>query len=54
MVIDGGARQGVIDTGVCHYGIENVPYDASANARSWARMDAQSTLGSMGWRMGRV
>jgi dienelactone hydrolase len=40
MVIYGGARHGFTNPDVGDYGIENLQYDAQADARSWARMQA--------------
>jgi dienelactone hydrolase len=40
MDIYGGARHGFTNPKVGEYGIENLQYDAQADARSWARMQA--------------
>jgi dienelactone hydrolase len=40
MDIYGGARHGFTNPNVGDYGIENLAYDAQADARSWARMQA--------------
>lgn len=40
MITYGGARHGFTSPDVGAYGIENLQYDAQADARSWARMQA--------------
>jgi dienelactone hydrolase len=40
MDIYGGARHGFTNPNAGAYGIENLAYDAQADARSWARMQA--------------